>query len=68
MSRLTNNNGIPNKCVGCAEISNCFGHMSCPEICHGLNKLKHYESKSKGKPDWCPINELPNNISTSIAL
>lgn len=55
MNRLTNNNGIPNKCVGCAETSNCFGNMSCPEICKALEKLKHYEDlEEQGK-----LIELP---------
>lgn len=62
MSILTNNKGIPNKCVECAEVSNCFGHMSCPEICKALEKLKHYEDlEEQGR-----LIEIPCKVGDTV--
>lgn len=62
MNRLLNIQGIPNKCVECAEISNCFGNMSCPEICNALEKLKHYEDlEEQGR-----LNEIPCKVGDTV--
>lgn len=62
MSRLTNNNGIPNKCVGCTEISSCFCNMSCPEICRYLKKLNHYKDlEEQGR-----LIEIPCKVGDTV--
>lgn len=62
MSRLLNSQGIPNKCVECSEISNCFGNMSCPEICNALKKLKHYEDlEEQGR-----LIEIPCKVGDTV--
>lgn len=58
---------LPERCSMCCHMyrtgeNYCFCSVEGYGFDYQVNE--YMQSKSKGKPDWCPIKALPNNIST----
>lgn len=59
---------LPERCSMCrymyrTDEDYCFCSVEGYGFDYQVNE--YMQSKPKGKPDWCPIKELPKNISTS---
>ncbi len=53
---------MPEKCVDCPlhEMSGNFDKFLCPPT------QKSHDKFAKKKPDWCPLQELPNYKENNI--